>query len=168
MIARNTNTTPRHATLMLQHKNSNVEQSMIVERDLFFVRKAHRKLKDVNTRYHEAVEDAALTPNEGKTKRLSGLVLEMWLSAFRSDESSLMSFMFSSIRDGVTDLGMTALPRATTGRISTNALQRVDYLSYDDSLEAQCQGSRHASLLFPQSPFLGTKDCRCCRTDCRQ
>ncbi|KAH0046415.1 hypothetical protein KCU78_g46, partial [Aureobasidium melanogenum] len=51
--------------------------------------------------------------NRGYTNRLGGCVFEMLSSALTSSESSLINLIFSSIRDGVTDLGITELPRAT-------------------------------------------------------
>jgi len=102
-----------------------------------------------------------LTPKAGYTKRLGGCVFAMLSSALTSPESSLINFMFSSIRDGVTDLGMTELPRATMSNISY-ALQRVRMaleggtVSYHDNSTKPFQAKHHVSWPPLESPFPGT------------
>jgi hypothetical protein len=101
-----------------------------------------------------------LTPKAGYTKRLGGCVLEILSRALTSLESSLINFMFSSIRDGVTDLGMTELPRATVSRISyTLASPSRDQkcrrlcVSYRDNSTTPHQEKHHVSWPPLEYPF---------------
>jgi hypothetical protein len=100
-----------------------------------------------------------LTPKAGYTKRLGGCVFEILSRALTSLESSLINFIFSSIRDGVTDLGITELPRAT-GRNISYTLQDFQKeertVSYHDNSTTPHQAKHHVSWPPLGYPFLQT------------
>lgn len=82
----------------------------------FSVRKTQFRLHRIRNITHRASRTGRLTPNGGKTYLVKPFFLWIASRASMSDESSLMSLRFSSIREGVIDFASTELPRATDMR----------------------------------------------------
>lgn len=100
--------------LYSQHHNQVRHKSIRIT--LLLVGETEVDLREQNQQLYDYKSGRIPTPKAGYTKRLGGCVFEILSSALTSSESSLINLIFSSIRDGVTDLGMTELPRATVAR----------------------------------------------------